>query len=108
WTDSYGIGLLTLKRGGDPMKPADWIKSSAPVFSTEAGNGAFGPGHNSFFKSRDGKQDWIVYHANPMAGQGCGNARNPRMQRFTWRPDGTPDFGIPVKINIPLSKPSGE
>jgi len=108
WTDSYSLGLLTLRTGGDPMNPADWTKSTAPVFATQADNGAYAPGHNGFFTTKDGKQSWLLYHANSSAGQGCGNARNPRMQPFTWRPDGTPDFGTPAKINTPMQKPSGE
>ena len=108
WTDDYALGLLSLKDGGDPMNPDDWTKSATPVFSKKPENGAYAPGHNTFFKSRDGSEDWIVYHANSAPGQGCGNARNPRMQKFTWNADGTPNFGEPVKINTPIKKPSGE
>lgn len=108
WTDDYSLGLLTLKDGGDPLNAADWSKLPAPLFTKAPGNGAFGPGHNSFFKSRDGKEDWILYHANSSAGQGCSGARNPRMQRFTWNADGTPDFGQPVPINTKIRKPGGE
>jgi GH43 family beta-xylosidase len=108
WTDDYSIGMLSLSTGGDPMNPADWTKTSAPVFSKKPENGAYAPGHNTFFKSRDGTEDWIIYHANSIAGQGCSDARNPRMQKFTWNNDGTPNFGVPVKINTPLRKPSGE
>jgi len=108
WTDSYSLGLLTLRPGGDPLNPADWSKSAGPVFSSQGGNGAYAPGHNGFFVSRDGKQNWILYHANAAAGLGCGNARSPRMQPFTWNTDGTPNFGIPVKINTPMAVPSGE
>lgn len=108
WTDSYCLGLLSLRTGGDPMNPADWTKSANPVFSTQSGNGAFAPGHNGFFKSRDGRQDWIIYHANATAGLGCGAARSPRIQQFTWNLDGTPNFGVPAAINTPLPRPSGE
>jgi GH43 family beta-xylosidase len=108
WTDDYSLGMLTLKDGGDPLKAADWTKSSLPVFVKNTSNGAYGPGHNSFFKSADGKEDWIIYHANPSSGQGCGDNRNPRMQKFTWTTDGSPDFGAPVKINTSIAKPSGE
>jgi GH43 family beta-xylosidase len=108
WTDDYSLGLLSLKEGGDPMKAADWTKSPAPVFAKKPEHGAFAPGHNIFFKSRDGTQDWILYHANTTVGQGCGDVRNPRMQQFTWNSDGTPNFGEPVSINIPIKKPSGE
>ncbi len=108
WTDNYSLGLLTLKAGGNPLVASDWTKSTAPVFSQNAANGAFGPGHNSFFKSADGSQDWILYHANSSAGKGCGDVRNPRIQQFTWNADGSPNFGAPVKINTALQKPSGE
>lgn len=108
WTDDYALGMLSLKDGGDPLNKADWIKSASAVFTKNAANGAFGPGHNSFFKSRDGKEDWIIYHANPVSGEGCGDARSPRMQRFTWKADGTPDFGIPVSTSTAIKVPSGE
>jgi GH43 family beta-xylosidase len=108
WTDNYCLGLLTLKMGGDPLNPADWSKSANPVFSSVPSSGAYAPGHNGFFVSADGKEQWIIYHANSVAGQGCGNTRNPRMQPFTWNGDGTPNFGVPVPINVPLRKPSGE
>jgi GH43 family beta-xylosidase len=108
WTDNYCLGLLSLKENGDLMNASDWNKTATPIFSTFASGGAFSPGHNSFFKSRDGTEDWILYHANSTAGQGCGNSRSPRMQKFTWNVDGTPNFGIPVSINVTLKKPSGE
>src|SRR5439155_26502562 len=98
WTDDYALGMLTLRQGGDPMNPVDWTKSPDPVFVKKPENGAYAPGHNAFFTSRDGRESWIIYHANLAAGQGCGNARNPRMQRFTWNADGSPNFGEPVKV----------
>lgn len=108
WTDNYSLGLLTLKQNGDPMNVADWMKSVEPLMTTKAENRAYAPGHNSFFISRDGKESWIVYHANSDAGKGCGDARNPRMQLFRWNVDGSPYFGEPVKINVPIRKPGGE
>lgn len=108
WTDDYSLGMLSLQTGGDPLNPAHWTKTSAPVFTKSPENGAFGPGHNGFFKSPDGTENWIIYHANPTAGLGCSNARSPRAQKFTWNADGTPNFGKPVKINTEIKKPSGE
>jgi GH43 family beta-xylosidase len=108
WTDDYALGLLALRENGDPLNVTDWVKSPTPVFTKQPENGAYGPGHNSFFKSPDGTEDWIIYHANPGSGQGCGDTRNPRMQKFTWNSDGTPNFGEPVKISLPIKKPSGE
>jgi GH43 family beta-xylosidase len=108
WTDDYALGMLALKDNGDPLNPNDWTKTSSPLFVKKPENGAYGPGHNGFFKSRDGSEDWIIYHANPLSGQGCSNNRNPRMQKFTWNADGTPNFGVPVPINVPIKKPRGE
>ena len=108
WTDDYALGMLTLSDSGDPLDPADWTKSTSPVFSKKPGGNVFGPGHNSFFKSADGTEDWILYHANPSAGQGCGNFRSPRIQKFTWNGDGTPNFGTPVSVGAAIQKPAGE
>ncbi|MEJ3745823.1 family 43 glycosylhydrolase [Actinomycetes bacterium KLBMP 9797] len=58
-------------------------------------NGVYAPGHNGFFKSPDGTEDWIVYHANDSAGGGCDMNRSTRARKFTWNADGTPNFGTP-------------
>lgn len=108
WTDDYCLGMLTLRAGGDPMNPSDWIKNSQPVFKSDAASGAYAPGHNGFFKSRDGSQHWIIYHARSLPNGGSTNYRNPRIQQFTWNADGTPNFGNPVKINERIMAPSGE
>jgi GH43 family beta-xylosidase len=108
WTENYILGIMKLKPGADPLQPASWIKSPEPVLQSKPENGAYAPGHNGFFKSPDGKEDWIIYHANSKAGQGCGNLRNPRIQKITWNTDGTPFFGEPVKINTWITNPSGE
>ncbi|UOR07604.1 glycoside hydrolase family 43 protein [Hymenobacter aerilatus] len=108
WTDSYKLGMLTASAKSDLTKPESWTKSPEPVFQANPTNGVYAPGHNSFFKSPDGKQDWILYHANNQPGQGCGGFRSPRAQRFTWNTDGTPNFGVPVATGTPLARPSGE
>ncbi|MDO7877084.1 glycoside hydrolase family 43 protein [Hymenobacter sp. ASUV-10] len=106
-TDDYALGLLTLT-GSDPLDAASWTKSARPVFTQNPTGKAFGPGHNGFFKSKDGTQDWLLYHANSLAGQGCGDLRSPRIQPITWRADGTPDFGVPAAVGQPLPRPAGE
>jgi GH43 family beta-xylosidase len=106
--DRYGLGLISLAENGDPMNPASWVKASAPVFTGLASSNAYGVGHNGFFKSKDKKEDWIIYHANTSAGQGCGSSRNVRMQKFTWTADGLPSFGEPVATGQSLPVPSGE
>ncbi|MDY7088518.1 MAG: family 43 glycosylhydrolase [Actinomycetota bacterium] len=107
WGPDYKLGLLTLT-GTDPMNPAHWTKKSTPVFQRSDANGVFAPGHNGFFKSPDGTEDWIVYHANDSAGGGCDMNRSTRTQKFTWNADGTPNFGTPVRLGVTLTAPSGE
>ncbi|MBG8553662.1 glycoside hydrolase family 43 protein [Hymenobacter guriensis] len=107
-TDDYALGMLTASATADPMLPSSWTKTPTPVFTKNPANQAYGPGHNGFFQSKDGTEDWIIYHANPQTGQGCGNQRSPRIQKFTWNADGTPNFGTPVALGTELKKPSGE
>jgi len=105
WTDEYKLGMLTASSRSNLLKRQSWTKSSEPVFWKSPEASVFGPGHNSFFQSRDGKQDWILYHANSESGQGCGGFRAPRAQPITWKPDGTPDFGRPVAAGQPIPAP---
>jgi len=106
WTNSYTIGLLEASVDADPLEARSWTKIDHPFLSTDAGAEAFGPGHNGFFKSPNGQEDWIIYHANPAPGGGCGNARSPRIQRFTWNELGRPHFGRPVPLGQALEKPA--
>jgi GH43 family beta-xylosidase len=108
WTDYYGLGMLTFTGKNNLLDSASWKKSPASVFKGSATNSVYEPGHNSFFKSPDGKEDWILYHANSAPDQGCGGKRSPRAQRFTWNADGSPNFSEPVSTQTKLLKPSGE
>lgn len=108
WTDDYKLGMLSAPASADPLDPSSWTKSSAPVFEKNVAGRSFGPGHNSFFVSPDGTENWILYHANPEQGQGCGGNRSPRMQKFGWTASGVPDFGTPVALGTPVDPPSGE
>lgn len=107
WSDQYALGLLTAAPGANLLDPRSWTKSPAPVFHASVANGVYATGHNGFFESPDGKQSWIIYHANSGPHEGCGKDRAPRIQPFTWRADGTPDFGVPVRAGATLQAPSG-
>ncbi len=98
-----------LEEGGDPMTPADWSRlPDNPLLSSNPSGGAFGPGHNSFFTSPDGTEDWILYHANRNAGDGCGDLRSIRMQPFSWSDDGLPVLGTPTPAGQEIPVPAGE
>src|SRR3990170_4892724 len=90
WTDYYALGLLSFTGKNNLLDSAKWKKKAQPVFKQSKENAVYAPGHNSFFKSPDGKEDWILYHANRAPNMGCGENRSPRTQRFTWNKDGTP------------------
>jgi len=106
WTDYYELGVARTKSGANLLDSASWKKFDHPFFKQDREAEVFGPGHNGFFKSLDGKEDWIIYHANPAPNQGCGSHRSPRIQPFTWNADGTPNFGKPISTRIAIKKPS--
>ena len=92
WTNDYCLGLLSADATSNLLSPASWRKTAGCVFAKV--DGAYGPGHNSFVRSPSG-DDIIVYHANAIAGSGWGG-RSVRAQTFGWKPDGTPNFGVPL------------
>lgn len=106
WTDSYTLGMIYASGDADLLDAKAWRKAPAPVFKAVDAKGTHAAGHNSFFKSPDGTQDWILYHANMEANQGCGRFRSPRAQPFTWGADGMPIFGKPAPLGVPLAAPS--
>jgi GH43 family beta-xylosidase len=107
WTPYYALGMLTADADSDLLDPASWVKHPEPVFQQSPENGVYGTGHNSFFKSPDGKEDWILYHANNNPEDGCGRKRSPRAQLITWNDDGTPNFGAALSTSTAIQKPSG-
>ncbi len=108
WTDFYALGMLTATASSDLRNPAVWTKTATPVFQQSPANRVYAPGHNSFFTSPDGQQNWLLYHANDAPGQGCGRFRSPRMQPFAWNADGTPNFGQPVPSGQALALPAAK
>ncbi|GAB2840326.1 family 43 glycosylhydrolase [Pseudoduganella ginsengisoli] len=102
---NYCLGMLTADENADLLNPASWRKSAEPVLRTSEAAGQYGPGHNSFTTTPDGKTDVIVYHARnyrDIAGDPLNNPdRHTRAQAIRWRADGTPDFGPPVADTVP-------
>lgn len=98
WSPDYCLGMLTAPADANLLDAASWHKETEPVFKKCPEHRVLAPGHNGFTVLPDGT-DLIVYHAidgedtteNLDTGKRC-----PRIQPFTWREDGTPDFGIPV------------
>ncbi|MGB9110251.1 MAG: glycoside hydrolase family 43 protein [Telluria sp.] len=102
---NYAMGMLAAQGGANLLDAASWTKSPVPVFASSAANGQYGPGHNSFTTSIDGKTDILVYHARnfrDIVGDPLLDPdRHTRAQAISWRPDGTPDLGLPVADTTP-------
>lgn len=113
WTKQYRLGYIMLNDTlADPIKPASWTKSATEVFyrcdDTANQDGVNGVGHCSFTKSPDGTEDWIVYHVKNRNDNSWSSGRSTFIQKFTWKTDGTPDFGTPVGWGEPVALPAGE
>jgi GH43 family beta-xylosidase len=97
---NYAMGMLTASADANLLDARSWTKSPEPVFKSSPANGQWGPGHNSFTTTPDGKTDILVYHARDyrdIVGDSLHDPnRHTRAQVITWRADGTPDFGEPV------------
>ena len=104
----YVLGMLTYTNG-DVLNPASWAKSPRPVFEPWSGpeGRVYTTGHNSFTRSPDGTEDWLVYHAKDTT-EFTFRGRTARAQKFGWNADGTPEFGRPVPPGVPLPVPAGE
>jgi len=104
WMVEYRQGMLQLRNpDGNLLDPSNW-KKQGPVFEGNAQ--VYGVGHCSFVKSPDGTEDWIVYHSKKSTTPGW--ERDVRMQPFSWKADGTPDFGAAIPAGKQISRPSGE
>jgi GH43 family beta-xylosidase len=109
-SDEYAVGLLSAKPGANLLDPRAWAKAPAPVLAKDPGPGVgvFGPGHNGFFTSPDGKQHWVVFHANPGPSQGCTSGRGTWIAPFSFQADGRPLFTPPSGPKERLAAPSGQ
>jgi GH43 family beta-xylosidase len=97
---SYALGMLTARDDADLLDAGSWTKSPVPVFASSRRTGQFGPGHNSFTTTPDGKTDILVYHARDVEDIPGDSLQDPnrhtRAQAIGWNADGTPAFGEPV------------
>ena len=97
---NYCLGLLHADENADLLDSASWTKLPEPVLKSDPAASVFGPGHNSFTTTPDGKTDILVYHALNYEKIRGDSLRNPdratRAQVIRWRADGMPDFTPPV------------
>jgi GH43 family beta-xylosidase len=105
---NYCLGLLSALDDADLLQAESWTKSPEPVFRSDATASQFGPGHNCFTTTLDGKTDIIVYHSRnyeTIPGDPLQNRdRATRAQVLRWRADGSPNLGTPAPDGRCLSK----
>lgn len=96
--ENYCIGLLWIDLAADPTKAENWHKLPQPVFTTSYENKQYGPGHNSFTRTKEG-EDVLVYHARnytEIEGDPLYDPnRHTRLKIINWDNEGMPIFGIP-------------
>ena len=105
WSNNYCLGVLEYT-GGDMCSPENWEKHPEPLLVY--GNGVYGPGHASFFRSPDGTEVWCAYHGMKQSNDTVTPA--PRyfyIQKVDFDATGYPVMGQPVGY-VPLTPPSGE
>ena len=99
----YCMGLLYADADSNLLDADSWKKLPYPVFQSCPETGYYGPGHNSFTTSTDGRDDLFVYHGRQEArylGEGdyqplYDAGRNAYIGKIFWNADGMPDFSVP-------------
>ncbi|BCL15319.1 family 43 glycosylhydrolase [Micromonospora sagamiensis] len=103
----YQLWMKSIADGADPLVVSNWRQHPGPVLWRNDAAGVFGPGHNGFFRSPDGTQDWIVYHGKTSSAYTY-DGRTTRAQPVVWNSDGTPDLGRPLSLGAVQTPPSGD
>ena len=106
WSDHYCLGVLE-HTGGSLCDASNWKKHEKPLFVY--GNGLYGPGHASFFRSPDGSEVWCAYHGMKEHNEAVKPTyRFFNIQRIDFTPDGYPVMGLPTGYEVDIVPPSGE
>ena len=103
-SEFYLLGMITYNNSGNLLTQSSWIKYPNPVFVGTSS--VVSPGHASFTKSRDGKEDWIIYHASDSIDGAHKWKRTIRIKKFTWN-GSVPVFGTPDPGSSYITIPSG-
>jgi len=100
--ENYCVGLLHADQDADLLDPASWTKAKSPLLTTCREHKVFGPGHNSFTVSEDGKTDMLVFHARTyteIIGDPLWNPdRHTWVKPIKWDANGMPVFGCSATV----------
>lgn len=93
---NYCIGLLWIDENDNLLLASNWQKSPSPVFFSNDTLKRYGPGHNSFTTTQDGKTDIMIYHARDykkiIGNELADPNRATRARVLHWTESGFPDF----------------
>ncbi|MFG6687813.1 family 43 glycosylhydrolase [Mariniflexile sp. HNIBRBA6329] len=93
---NYCVGLLWIDEKADLLDASNWHKSPGPVFYTDEDLQRYGPGHNSFTTSEEGKTTIMIYHARDykeiLGHELSDKNRATRARVVEWTERGFPDF----------------
>ncbi|KAH8172598.1 glycosyl hydrolases family 43 domain-containing protein [Sarocladium implicatum] len=103
----YSIYGIYIDKSADPMDPQSWEVIDGALFERNDAVGVYGTGHHFFFKSPDGTEDWIAYHAKNTATPTY-SFRSTRAQKIRWTSNGLPDLGRPLAPGATQQLPSGD
>lgn len=95
--ECYCMGMLSIDENADILDPGAWKKERYPVLKSDPSKGLFGPGHNSFTKSEDGR-DVMVYHVRTYRGIEGDPLDDPnrhaKLMEVKWNENGWPVFSF--------------
>lgn len=80
WENGYCLGLLTIDEEKDLLNSDNWQKATVPILDGTVN--IHSPGHNGFVKTKDGSENWIIYHAARWSHAGF--KRSIRMEPFSF------------------------
>ena len=93
--ECYCVGMLSIDENEDLLDPRAWKKERYPVLCSDREKGIYGPGHNSFTRTEDGR-DVCVYHArtySEIVGDPLYDPnRHTMLMEVKWDEDGKPVF----------------
>ena len=98
---TYCMGLLSISEEEDILDPRAWKKERYPVLETDREKGIYGPGHNCFTVTEDGR-DVCVYHARTyeeITGDPLYDPnRHAMLMEVKWSEEGKPVFDYTNRI----------
>ncbi len=103
--ECYCMGMLSIDENEDILDPRAWKKERYPIVKSDADKRLFGPGHNSFTQSEDGR-DVMIYHVRTyreISGDPLNDPnRHAKLMEVKWNQNGWPVFSFENEMAVDL------